>query len=570
MGQMWEVPAPAGEVPVPDWMSEWERTCVGYVEDAEKEIGKISADWVVPFAESRDIVYWAHRRFGWSPRPGQIQMLRAVHVFPRIAYRIGRQFGKTECLALIGLYLAEMKRFLISGGSDTPRFRGARVLMASAKDDWADTLYERVRALIEMNDEMAGMVREGMERRNEKAEEVGIVRIRLSPYKRIILPTGGFIDFRGPGDKGEGPRSKTYDYKILDEADRMPKAYWIAEGPTSINAPAGLTILSSTPTGQRDHFYRACTDPKMGYKEFHFSGELNPNMTADKRSELIESLGPEEYDREIRANWGTIMAGVFPQEKIDEAIYEGGFLRLRAVSTEIADPVEFICKRLADWAAAERPVELLLGADPGSTTAHPCEILLGEPRGDDLDVVGIISLVGYQWPTVEDVFRGIEKTIRLRSITIDSTGVGAPVCENLQMRGQMRAQVLSFEFSKNIVVGDDMRKNSKVWATDVLVSMLMRGNLGLPDDEDLLYQFRNHTVDVSRGRPIYSKVDDHIVDAARSMIYGFFKDRLPSEKGRDEEAVASEVTVARVKDKGVKIASPQMGKMKVRALNVSD
>jgi len=57
-------------------------------------------------------------------------------------------------------------------------------------------------------------------------------------------------------------------------------------------------------TGRREYFYRACTDSEMGFKEFHFSSEENPNLTEKMKKELLEELGPEEYEREIRANWG--------------------------------------------------------------------------------------------------------------------------------------------------------------------------------------------------------------------------------------------------------------------------
>ncbi len=483
-------------------------------------------------------------------------MLRAILTQIKIAYRIGRQFGKTECLALIVLYVAWVKMFP-SVRNGAAGLRGARILMASAKDDWAETLYDRTRALMELNDEMRGMIQDGGSKFKVQSSKFGLsegtntIRIRLSPYKRIILPNGSFIDFRGPGDKGEGPRSKTYDVKIIDEADYMPKAFWAAEGPTSINAPAALTILSSTPTGKREHFYRACTDPKMGYKEFHISGEENPNMTEEKKRELLEELGPEGYDREIRANWGNIMAGVFPAESIDRAIYDGEFLRMRMVAVETQDLEREITRRVHDWAVAGRSKELLVGCDLGTSAGSPCEILIGEvghpsagaphpcsaqtmPAGampsvssDDLDVIGIITLVGASWPQIDNVLRIVDREIRVRYMAVDATGVGAPVCETMQYRGGLRCELLPFDFSSNLVVGDGMRKNSKVWATDALVSMLQRGNLGLPEDDDLLYQFRNHTVDLSRGRPKYSKVDDHIVDAARCLVYAFYKDYFP-------------------------------------------
>lgn len=527
----------------------------------------------------RDILLWAKARFGWEPRPGQTEMMRAIHQHQKITYRIGRQFGKTECLALIGLYQAWTKVFPIVRDGNIVGFRGSRTLMASAKDDWAETLYERTRAFLDRNDEMRRMVQEGMERRGERTNRRtgdgprAAIKIRLSPYKRIIFPNGSTIDFRGPGDKGEGPRSKTYDFKIIDEADYMPKTYWVAEGPTSINAPAALTVLSSTPTGKREHFYRACTDPKMGYKEFHFSGEENPMLTPDKKQDLLDELGPEEYDREIRANWGTIMSGVFPSELLDKAVFVDGYLKITANANEIHDVVGHVEHLVREWASKERLKNLILGADLGTSAKSPCEILLGEPDGKNLDVVGIISLNAASWPEIEKVLEVLDNELQIQAMALDATGVGSPVCEHLQQNGKIQSEILPFDFSTTLTVSENLRKNAKAWTTDSIISMLQHGNLGLPDDENLLYQFRNHTVDLSRGRPKYSKIDDHIVDAARCLVYAFFKERFQNSTERRDGRRNAEDSPPFVALVGVKMRSPipapYFGKMKVCAIKIS-
>lgn len=516
----------------------------------------------------KDILLWARERFGFEARPRQDELLRAIHIGNKIAYRIGRQFGKTELLAIIALYMSWCKLFPIERGGRVAGFRGPRGLMASAKDDWADTLYERTRSFMDRDDEMRGMIQEGAAARAEREAGAHLIRIRLSPYKRIIFPHGGFIDFRGPGDKGEGPRSKTYDWKIIDEADYMPKAFWVAEGPTSINTPAALTILSSTPTGRREYFYRACTDPKMGFKEFHISGEENPNFTEEKKKELMEELGEEGYDREIRANWGVIMSGAFPDVLIDAAIFQGAYLRLKVSGKTHADPAAFVRAEVSAWAAENGNPLLLLGGDLGSKATSPSELLLGQPEGDAMDIVGIITLSEISWPLIEDVIRALDDVLRLDSIVLDATGVGAPVCQNLQARDVPRAPVYPFDFGSSLTVAEGLRKNAKVWSTDAIVSMLQHEDLGIPSDDEFLYQFRNHTVDLSRGRPIYSKIDDHMVDGLRCLVYGFFRDRfsadIPARDADKSLPVAKHVQLAATKNKD---APPTPGKLKFRSLN---
>ena len=137
--------------------------------------------------------------------------------------------------------------------------------------------------------------------------------------------------------------------------------------------------------------------------------------------------------------------------------------------------------------------------------------------------------------------------------------------ENLTHRGVTKCSILPLDFGSTLVVAEDARKNSKVWATDAIVSMLQRENLGVPNDPDFLHQFRNHTVDVSRGRPRYSKVEDHIVDAARCLVYGFFQDSFPGSGAsrKPVEPIPSVVKTAAPREAG----APRGGtKMKVRGM----
>ena len=171
-----------------------------YVSGAAVEMEPHLAKIQNPGARNRiatltDVVLWANEKFGWQLRPRQDEMLRAIHRFNKIAYRIGRQFGKTECLALIALYFAWVK-MCPSKSSGAAALRGARILMASAKDDWAETLYDRTRTLMEANEDMRLMIHEGMDRKGDRDLTHAAIRIRLSPYKRIILSNGSFIEFR--------------------------------------------------------------------------------------------------------------------------------------------------------------------------------------------------------------------------------------------------------------------------------------------------------------------------------------------------------------------------------------
>ena len=81
----------------------------------------------------------------------------------------------------------------------------------------------------------------------------------------------------------------------------------------------GVT-MSSTPTGKRSHFYKAFTDPKMGFVEHYHPSMHNPNWCDRMEAEFRAQLTAQAYVHEIEANFGTQDKGVFPKDKLDTAI----------------------------------------------------------------------------------------------------------------------------------------------------------------------------------------------------------------------------------------------------------
>jgi hypothetical protein len=179
--------------------------------------------------------------------------------------------SNSECLSIGALYLAihkpvkfpKKRRYkdhsLIgpdnpTGWTETTDWynRGAKIIVASADADKAKTVFDRVMKFINASKTL------------NLAAESGIIDVKLHPFPQIIFNLEGWtepaeITFRGPGAKGQALRSKTFDYKLYDEVDYMPEAFFEAEKATEINAGQdGLVILSSTPSGKRGHFFKAC------------------------------------------------------------------------------------------------------------------------------------------------------------------------------------------------------------------------------------------------------------------------------------------------------------------------
>jgi hypothetical protein len=247
--------------------------------------------------------YWAEREFNWRPMTNKNNGKQAwyqylllgcfdnSYTYPddyfeeklrgkpiqKFAWRIGRQSGKTEVLSVGALFLALCRPIhytIPRRGKDPaligtvkpdgtinttgwtefqdPYVRGAKIIVGSADADKARTIFERVMKFIAASDKLSAAMEEGT-----------IVK-KLHPFPELVFNVAGWtepasITFRGPGAGGQTARSKTFDYKLYDECDYMPPIFFEAEKATSINAGEhGLVILSSTPTGKREHFYNAC------------------------------------------------------------------------------------------------------------------------------------------------------------------------------------------------------------------------------------------------------------------------------------------------------------------------
>lgn len=132
----------------------------------------------------------------------------------------------------------------------------------------------------------------------------------------IIL---GFTTGASSGSGGASIRGQRADAIYLDEVDYMTEADF-----DSVMAIAGerrdITIfMSSTPTGKRSKFWKACTDPKMGFTEHYHPSTHNPNWGPEMEAEFRAQLSEQGFVHEIMADFGTQDTGVFNKEKIDLA-----------------------------------------------------------------------------------------------------------------------------------------------------------------------------------------------------------------------------------------------------------
>lgn len=137
-----------------------------------------------------------------------------------------------------------------------------------------------------------------------------------NPYLIKFSNESAIIGFTA-GNDAASVRGQKADWLYLDEVDYMNDVCYDAV--TTIAAERsdiGIT-MSSTPTGKRSHFFKACTDKKMGFKEHYHPSMHNPNWNDKMEGEFRAQLTAQAYVHEIEAEFGTQETGVFPKDKLD-------------------------------------------------------------------------------------------------------------------------------------------------------------------------------------------------------------------------------------------------------------
>jgi hypothetical protein len=228
----------------------------------------------------------------WVARWYQIEMLRDQS--NRKVYRCGRRTGKTETMVLDMLHKTFTKN-------------NYRCLVVTPYENQVRLIFMRLRELLDHSPHI-------------NAE---VVKNTSNPYNITFKNNSAILGFTTGASSGSGGasiRGQRADWLFMDEVDYMGDADF--DSVTAIAAERseiGIS-MSSTPTGRRSQFYKACTDPKMKYTEHYHPSMHNPNWGVEMESELRAQLSEQGYVHEILAEFGTQNTGVFDKDKLDLAM----------------------------------------------------------------------------------------------------------------------------------------------------------------------------------------------------------------------------------------------------------
>ena len=359
-----------------------------------------------------------------------------------------------------------------------------------------------------------------------------IVKNTKNPYIIQFANGSAIIGFT-TGNDAASVRGQKADWLYLDEVDYMDDVCFDAVTTIAAErADIGIT-MSSTPTGKRSHFYKACVDKKMGFKEHYHPSTHNPNWGPQMEAEFRAQLTEQAYVHEILAEFGTQEAGVFPKNKLDEALnFE--FYAYNPLSYD----QNIQCERESNYPtmymydrANKAPFNPFrtMGVDWDKYGASSSIIILDyDIKYQKFKVIKRVEVArgDYSYDNAVNTIVELNEIYRPAYIYCDA-GSGEYQIERLHIIGDeqphtgLKNKVKRWQFSNTIDIVDPItfetvKEPLKPFMVNQLTLCFERDRMVLsPFDPVLHKQLTNYEVEKmsANGRPIYTSKDEHFIDA---------------------------------------------------------
>jgi len=482
--------------------------------------------WGQAYLQNRDGTrrrYWPHQAEDLQCRDRQI-----IH-------RDGRDVGKTVNIATLGLHKAFTSR-------------GGQVLIAAPHQGHLDTIIDEVEWQIENNPDLSSSI---------AINNQGRPKILRKPYFRIEWKNGSVIYFRPAGAYGDSFRSLHVDMILVDEGAWIPEKAWKALRQCLIHG--GSFRIYSTPNGLRDTTYFRLTSSDR-WKLFKIPSWENPNWTKNRELELLEFYGGLDsagWQHEVAGEHGKPSYGAFNIEHF----------KLSQVPIDDYQLVEITQDHIRDCDGEEEVldrIDMLLNLIPqpstlrydgqetaqnifwvGSDTGYvndPTEIVVfrestnytNNSNGKQKSTMELVLRVHCEhiaYPIIVEILATIDRYYKPSGMGLDHGGNGMSILQDLLHLDKfsdldLDDRIEGIDFGSSTIIGyrdDDktrpLKKRTKEFMTTLIAKHLHSRRLLFPINDAVIEdQFTTHTYTLKNGRVIYSKGNDHIVDAVRCAM----------------------------------------------------
>jgi hypothetical protein len=365
-------------------------------------------------------------------------------------YRVvcaGRQVGKSTTLATLALFEAATRRNVL-------------VLVVSAGEEAAKRLLADCAALASNSSALASSV--------------------LDEGKSLLTFSNGSV-IRSVPASGRQIRGNPVDLLIVDEAAFIGNDIWQSAEPSIIARPGSRVVLTSSPWGGPEAFFRALWNrgmdaPDLEVQSWHWPSSASP-LVDEKLLAGIKARNSEEYfRREFLAEWTDDAGSYFKESELMDAVAD----------YQMCPPEDlewFLDGRYAaaggvDWGLNDANVLTLVSVleDYG----HNRHLL-----GDGLAFFIPWYEAKHKWPYTQFIERIVQTAgfYHLPVIASETNGVGQYPTTMLQDRMSE-----SRHYSPVVPVVTDVRRKQSGFG--MIKGLLQSHRLVLPRDPELLKQLR--------------------------------------------------------------------------------
>jgi hypothetical protein len=483
----------------------------------ETRLGETLRDpvlWGMKYLQNRD----GSERSYW---PHQVDDLRCGD--RNIIHLDGRDSGKSISLTTDALHYAFTTR-------------GGQGLVAAPHQGHLDTLAEEMEYQLDSNPELM---------RSIGITKYGKPKIYRKPYFRIEFTNGAVLYFRPAGAYGDAFRSLHVERVWVDEGAWLSEKAWKALR-QCLKAGGKLRIYS-TPNGLRDTTYYRLTTSSQ-FKVFRWPSWLNPNWDENREAELLEFYGGRDtagWQHEVAGEHGKPSYGAFSLENLNVARQEvleyrkvtllGEDLSSCETEEESANRLEMLLNLMPQTGM------FWIGADTGYTSDPTELVVFREVEMGERSVMTLVLRIHMEhvsYPHIAQTLAHLDRCFTPVGIGVDNGGNGLAVVQELltldkyrplALDGRLRGYDFGGMTTLAIRDGREIRKRTKELMTSLINGALQRRQIVLPaEDSEVEDQFTTHTYTLSNGNIIYSKGNDHIVDAVRCAMLAHEQGALDS------------------------------------------
>jgi len=460
--------------------------------------------WGEHYLRNRD----GSRRSYW---PHQAEDLRCPAT--SIIHLDGRAVGKTIALSTDALHFA----FTTIGGQG---------LIAAPHQGHLDTIIEEIEYQIETCEALSTSI---------AVNSQGRPKIIRKPYFRVEFTNRSVLYFRPAGAYGDSFRSLHVGRIWVDEGAWLSEKAWRAL--RQCLKAGGVLRIYSTPNGLRKStYYRLTQSPN--WRVFRWPSWLNPSWSAEREAELVEFYGGKDtagWQHEVAGEHGKPSYGAFNVEYLNrcrvdldeyqKVVITGESLTGCETEEEVFNRLEMLLN------LAPQDGTFWIGGDLGYTNDPTEIVVLRETREDERPRVKLVLRVHMEhvaYPHISEVLAMLDGYYSPMGIGVDQGGNGLAVVQELTTLDKYReleleARLHGYDFGGMVTIGLKdglpLKKRTKEYMTSLINRALQRRELLLPiDDIEIEDEFTTHTYTLTRGRVIYSKGNDHVVDAARCAM----------------------------------------------------